>query len=163
MKMNNFKAVFMTVSILLFGATQVLANAKLNKQDISDFSDSLQQAVKNQDVDELMSHFSSDAKIQMNMPEYLGGTLEMALKDYKAMLAISWSISADFTYEIKDTTTSLGKSGETAILKETILETMAIDGEVMTSTSSIQTSKIVLVSGKPKIVSIQMDVTMLGM
>ena len=163
MKNDNLKTVLMLLTLLMFVASQVFAETKLTEKSVYEFAESLQKTVNKQDVDGFMSHFSADAKIQMNMPENLGGTINTTLKDYKAMLVLSWGMPAEFTYEIKDTSTSIGQDGKSATLKETVLETMAMDGEMMTSTSSVQTSKIVLVSGKPKIISLEMDITMEGM
>ncbi len=121
----------------------------------------MEAAVHAQDVEQLMSHFAPDAAISISMPAALGGDIDVGLADYEAMLAISWSIPADYSYEVKDVSIDFHADQTQATVTDTVYETMSMSGEVMFSTKTVQTLLVELVNDKPLIKSLQGQVELL--
>ena len=140
----------------------LMAKKQLSQQSVSTFAGVIQQAMIKQELDQLMSYFNVDAVIQITLPKFMGGEIITTTKDYLAMLAISWNMTAEYVYEYKDLVIELAEDKQTATIKETVSEKMLLDGEVMTSTVAKQITRIKLIADKPMIVAINSNVRLVS-
>ncbi len=147
--------------VLMFMLLVSCGNKSEEKVAIEQMLVEMEAAVHAQDVEQLMSHFAPDAAIRISMPAALGGDIDVGLADYEAMLAISWSIPADYNYEVKDVNIDLHADQNQATVTDTVYETMSMEGEVMFSTKTVQTLLVELVDNKPLIKSLEGEVELL--
>lgn len=146
--------------VLLFLLLLSCGNKPTGEVAIEQMLAEMEAAVHAQDVEQLMLHFASDAAIRISMPAALGGDIDVGLADYEAMLAISWSIPAEYNYEVKDVNITW-QTAQQATVTDTVYETMSMEGEVMLSTKTVQTMQVELLDGKPLIKSLQGQVELL--
>ncbi len=125
----------------------------MTETDIRNMLKLMEHSVISRDVEGLMSHLSEDAEIMLEMPESMGGKMELDVNSYKSMLAQSWALPAKFTYEVRNINIRMGPEGKTASASDTTLESVEINGMVISSKSEEQLT-IVSDNGKPLITGI---------
>lgn len=142
-------------------ASQVCAVDTLTEAKVSDFSASVLKAVKAKEVEQFQTFFKADAKIHLNMPKVLGGRMDLPVEEYIAMIKLGWAMPAEYDYEVQNIEIILGADGQTAEVKETVLEKMSMNDRLFSSTSSDQVTSVKLISGELKVMALKIDITLL--
>lgn len=147
-----------TISLLvtLFMLVSCGANTeeKITESDVLEMINSMKEAVKFQNADQLMSHFSPDARMTFDMPENMGGKIEAGVQEYQSMAKQSWALPAKYTYEVKDVYIEVDLDGLSATVRDTTIETMEMNGQIILSTQSEEHIDIISKDGKPLIVKL---------
>ncbi len=136
------------------------ADARITEGDVLKMINEMEQAVISQDADKLMSNFSKDAKITLDMPTNMGGKMELDVNKFKLMLKESWAMPAKFTYEVKDVQISVDPDGLHATASDITIETIEMNGKIVASSRSKERIEIISKEGKPIITSLYGKVAM---
>lgn len=138
----------------MFVSYGVIAEAIISESDVRKMLSEMEQAVISQDADRLLSNFSTDAKITLDMSANMGGKMEVNVKNYKSMLKQAWAMPAKFTYEVKDIQINVEPDGLHATASDVIIETIEVNGKVIASSRTRERIKIISKEGKPIISSL---------
>lgn len=145
--MTNIKAAFI---LLLFLFSCNLYSSTLSESSVSDLISSVQESVQEKNIAQLVSFFTEDAKITIEMPRNMGGTITLSKTQYKDMLKQGWAMPGKYTYEVQNITITISPDSKTAVVTDVTIETIEVGGQVIRSTSQ-ETLNIVVEKGRPMI------------
>lgn len=153
--MLSLRTFLFVLGVLFCG--NALAESTLTNDAVEEFLESVRQAANNRDVAEILSHFSSRAEVEINMPPAMGGHLRLGLSDYKKMLAESWAATTNYEIRSGEVTVDIAPDGKSATARAMSYEKAEILGQVVITTA-IETVQVQLESGMPKITHVFADV-----
>ena len=139
---------------LLFFSCVAHSEVKLTHQNVSKFLEQMISVVNEKDADKLISFFSSDAKIHLDLPDNLGSKMELSLEKYKKILKFGWGLQVKSFYEVRDIEILINNKENTAIVKDLTIEHLENDGKIIIASVAEETLEIVILNGKPKIISL---------
>ncbi len=113
--------------------------------------DGLQLAVKSQNVDGVLIHFTEDAKIDFDYPMALGGDMNIEIDEYGKMLKMAWAMPAEYAYEVSDINIVMSADGTQATVTDRVNESMSMQGQIIMSTETTETLEVVITDGIAKI------------
>jgi len=141
-------------ALLILFSFGAIADTGLTEGNVRKILGLVEQAVISHDAEKLMSHFSDDAKIVLELPENMGGKVEFDVDSYKSMLKQSWAMPAKFTYEVRDIKINIDPKGDRATVSDVTLETIEMNGQIIASSKAVENIEIINKNGKPLITSI---------
>ena len=150
--MKYIVSLFIAIFILISCGAN--SERKITESDVLKMLNDMEESVKAQNVDQLMSHFSEDATMTLDMPENMGGKLKADVQEYRSMLKQSWALPAKFTYEVKDVFIEVDADGLSATASDTTIETIEMNGQVIASAKTEEYIEIISKDGKPVIVKL---------
>jgi len=143
------------ISVLgIISINTAYAEKRLSERSVSNMLKTMEKSAKSHDAETLMSFFSKNAKIILDMPAKLGGKTVMGVSKFTDMLKQSWGMKAEFTYETRDVVISIAADGKSAIATDLTLETVSIGGKLIMSTKTKEKITIELIDGKPLIMEL---------
>jgi hypothetical protein len=155
------KLLILLLSLNLF-STVTLAETNLTQASISEMLVVMQVAAENHNAEGVVKNFSPDAEITFDMAKEYGGRIVSSVSEYKEMLIKGWAMPAEFTYEMKDELIVIAPDSKNAVVTDTVIETVTINGKkIMTSTAQ-EKVEIEFSEGKIIITSLygKMDIEM---
>ncbi|WP_162844088.1 hypothetical protein [Sinobacterium caligoides] len=121
--------------------------------------DAIKSAGRDRDSVKLTSFFTSDAVIVIDLPANMGGRMEMGVTQYREQLSQTWSLPAEFTFDVEDESYTISKDGKSAEASSTMIEEVMMGGRVIISSRSKEEMRIVAVDGKPAISNVYAKIT----
>lgn len=131
-----------------------LAETPLTQLSISHMAKMMEEAAKEHDTEKLISHFTKDAQITLDMPANMGGKMVLGVNQYEKLLKQGWAMPAKFTYETKDLIITVASDGKSATATDLTIETIEINGKVIMSSKSREKITIISLNGIPKITTL---------
>lgn len=128
---------------------------------IENMLDEIQAAVEAQNAQQLLSHFSANARIQFTASPELGGDMDLGVKEYGLLLELSWSLPAEYDYTVKDVEIIVADGLNHAVVTDKTYEKVSMQGKVVLSTMTEQTMDVVFLDGKPLINKLQGTILLL--
>lgn len=123
------------------------AGENITKKDILKIIHEVEAAAKSHNVEAIIKHFSTDAKITLNFPAELGGTQVLSVAEYSALLRDGWSLPAEFKYDVKDIQIEISKDQKTATATDIVYESIEIPGQFKIKSKSFEQVKFGLFNG----------------
>ena len=148
------------IVILSLFSLNLFAETSLTEQSVSKMLKVMEEAVKAQDAENLISHFSKEAKITFEMPANMGGKMEMDVTGYKSILLQAWALPAKYTYDSQDLVITVASDGKSAIATDVTIETLEVNGKVIMSSKTREDVTVKLFNGIPKITDLYAKVEM---
>lgn len=146
--MSVFKKILLLICFPL--AFNALAQTELTPQGLKSMRLEMNQAAQNKDFDKYVSYFTPNAKITLDMPKEKGGKVTMRFGKFKRMIKKIWKMDIKATTTLGPIETSIKEDKQSAIVTDTFVETVTINGKKMVNKATEQ-MKIVLVNEKPLI------------
>lgn len=140
------------VALCILVSCDASSEKKITEYDVQQMMSRMAEAAKSQNIDRFMSSFSEDAMMTFDMPESMGGKMEVGVQEYRSMLKQNWALPAKFTYEIMDVRIDVDPGGLSATASDRMIETMEMNGQVIISLQSEEHIEIISKNGKPLIV-----------
>lgn len=140
------------VALLILISCDASSETKITKYDIQEMISNMEEAAKFQNAEQLMSNFSEDAMMTFDMPESMGGKMEVGVQEYLSILKKNWALPAKFTYEVMDVRIDVDPDGLSATLRDRMIETIEMNNQVIISLQSEEHIEIISKDGKPLIV-----------
>ena len=150
--MNFIKpSIVLFLLLFSFGLT---AETTLNTESVNKLLNNIQESVRKKDADKFATYFTDDAKITIEMPSNMGGTMNLNMTQYIKMLKEGWALPAKYTYEVKDIRIKISQNKNSATVNDVTLEKIEMNGKIIASSESIETMTVVISNGTPKIKSL---------
>ena len=140
--------------VLFYFLVACSAETTLNTGSVNQMLDDMLESVQKKDADKLVSYFTADAVIILDVPPKMGGKREINKSQYAQMLKEGWATPAKFTYEVKDIKIKISKDKKKATVSDITLETVEMNGKIVAKAKTQETMEIVLSDGKPEIKSL---------
>ncbi|MGJ8662399.1 MAG: hypothetical protein ACSHWU_02060 [Marinicella sp.] len=145
--MKRFHLIVIFCLIHLTACTQ----QQVARSAIEDMLDDIEIAVNAHDSQRLLRHFLANAHIVIKATPELGGDFEIGVKEYGLLLELSWSLPADYFYEVKDLNIEYDAENDRATVKSKVYEKIAVQDQVVLSTVTDQTLEVIFMDGMPLI------------
>jgi large exoprotein involved in heme utilization and adhesion len=110
----------------------------------------MKNSINQRDINGLASHFTIDARIVIDVPDYLGSDVNIGIDEYKDMLTKGWSASDKYSFRAQDLKIKIASNKKSAIVTSTVIETVQIDQKTASSSSTEEFS-VILSGGLPLI------------
>ena len=149
------------LSVLLFLPTLVSAQAVLTEATITAMAEAMESAIAERDLETFIGYFADDAQIVMDLPETLGGRTTMTVAQYKASIEESWALPVEFVHETQDLRIQLAQDGNTAFVRDVVVQKVYEDGVLVWASSMEEAAEIILVDGKPRVAKVFGKLTVL--
>lgn len=111
-------------------------------------------AAENHDAEAITENFSPDAEITFDMAKEYGGKIVASVSEYKKMLNEGWAMPAEFTYESKDELIIIAPGAKNAVVTDTVIETVIINGKKLLTSTAQEKVDIMISEGKIIITSL---------
>ena len=147
--------------VLLSSAFGVRAADTLTVDSVQALLDSIMANVDKRNAKAVVRAFAKDATITLELPQDLGGRMEMGRKKYGEMLRQSFATSSNYKYEVTNVKIALAADKRSAVVTDEVMETMEMGG-ITISTSTAERVEIVLVNGNPKVQTLYGKVKLLS-
>ncbi|GAB1266389.1 hypothetical protein NBRC116493_32740 [Aurantivibrio infirmus] len=139
--------------LLILSACSSSSDFELNQENVKALIDSVELATKNRNAEGVVSHFTDDAVISINMPSDMGGNQVWNLSEYKTMLEKGWAVPVSYTHELKDIEITIHDANN-AFVTDTVVEEIIMNGSVVMSTRTDEETVVVVEDGRAKIKSV---------
>lgn len=149
--MNTLKALLVLTLICLPWPAQAIN--RLSENDLKLMITHMQQAIKRKDANSLLSYFTGDALITLDMPAQFGGKQVMKLPQYKATLIQAWKQFPTSSIEIRDIKIKLAADGKSATITDLTIEKIPLNGKTITGKTQEKLA-VVLLKGQARIKSL---------
>lgn len=149
--MHKFiKLISALITATVLSVSHADASTVLTETSVGAMVDAIQEAARNADADGVVAHFADGAQITLDMPQELGGKMELSVNQYRGLMKMSWSVVTGYAYHVKEKTITVKDGGMTATVNSVVVETMDVNGESTTQHTN-ETLEIKLQDGEPKI------------
>lgn len=145
----KFIQYFLLIMLVLVSSS-LLAEPGLTQQSVTRMLKGMDKAIEMHDAESLMSHFSDKAIITFAMGEE-DGSKEFSMLEYKKMVEQGWSMQGDQHYEVKDVMINIAADRRNAIVTDLVIETVIVEGIIITSTKTREKMTVKLHDNKPVI------------
>lgn len=135
---------------LLLVAPWTQAAEVLTQDSVKGLMESIFTNIAKRDPEGVTRNFTKDAHIKLDLPERLGGRLEMNIERYQAMLLQTFAITSDYESDVRNSKINISLDRRTATVTDEVHEKMQVNGITIVSTTA-QTTSIVVDAGKPKV------------
>jgi len=130
----------------------------LTQESLLELRHELQAAGEAKDFDRFFGFFTPKARVTLKMPANKGGGKQvMNLAKFKKMIQHVWSLPAEIESSLSDLDISITKGGQSAVINNSINETIKINGKTINSESK-EKFMVILINGKPTIKSLKVNV-----
>ena len=124
------KSILLVTAILSLFSCSSNTSGTLTEQSIKGMGDAMEVAVKNQDSDGIIKHFSKNAVIEVEIPTPDGPkTMKPSLSEYKTMMENTWAMSTNYQYEVINEIININSEKTKAEVTETLIESLEIKGQ----------------------------------
>ncbi len=149
--MTHRNGIFGLLVVLLLAATAAHAEDVLTEKKITAMTDAIEAAARSHDPRAITRHFAPGAMIRIVMPPNAGGqTLNLSVEQYDRMLREGWAQYSQSTYRVEDVAIKISSDGQTALLTDTTIETIRVQGRTL-STRTHEVVSVALQNGRPVI------------
>jgi len=154
----NMAKKLMIVAVLgLFSMTS-FAQDVLTESSLLKMRHELQAAGEEKDSNKFFALFTPKARVTLKMPANKGGGKQvMNLAKFKKMVKHVWSLPAEIESKISSVDISIAEDGQSAVIKNSINETIKINGNTINSEAK-EKFMVTLINGKPTIKSLKVNV-----
>ena len=149
--MTHRNGIFGLLAALLFATTAAHADDVLTEKNITAMTDAIEASARSHDPGAITRHFAPGATIQIVMPPNAGGqTQNLSVEQYDQMLREGWALYSQSTYRVEDVVIKISSDGQTALLTDTTIETIQMQGRTL-STRTHEVVSVALQNGRPVI------------
>jgi hypothetical protein len=135
---------------LLLASHWTQAAEVLTQDSVKGVMQSIFTNVTKKDAESVVKNFTKDAQVTLDLPERLGGRIEMNIERYQAMLNQTFAITSSYESEVHNTKIDISSDQRTATVTEEVHEKILTNGITIVSTTA-QKASIVMDAGKPKV------------
>lgn len=126
----------------------------MSRSQVIDVLEKLNLAKNNQNMDAINSLLAKSIKVTLDMPEDMGGKIQLNKRDYQAKIARTWRLPAEYHYGARDVNVIVIGTGERAIVTNSLIETLSLNGSQLGRTLLKQRMMVELKAGNPVITEI---------
>ncbi|TQV88389.1 DUF4124 domain-containing protein [Aliikangiella coralliicola] len=119
----------------------------LNKRIVERLLRNLEAASKARNANRLISYFTPDADITLDLPANLGGKQKMSVSKYKETLVLGWSVPGNISAKMEDVVITLSEDKKSAYVTATVVESLEMDSNVIMSTRATEQLTVVIKNG----------------
>lgn len=143
---------FALVVSLIFPVNSFAAG--MTRSDVSDVLSQLMMAKNTQNMNTLNQLLASNIKVTLDLPDDMGGKVNLSKKEYQSKIQRIWRLPADYHYDSRDVNIIVIGTGERAIVTSSMTETLSLQGTRISSTTLKQRMMVVLENNHPVITEI---------
>jgi alpha-glucuronidase len=136
--------------LLLFVAPWTSASDLLTHDSVKGLMESIVTNLEKRNAEDVVAGFTKDAQITLDLPERLGGRLEMNVKKYEDTLRQTFAVTSGYEFEVRKVKIIISPDRRTATVTDELHEKVQSNGIVVSSMTT-EKATIVLDAGQPKV------------